>query len=195
MLARLTQTDLTVMITGESGTGKELVARALHDYGKRRNGPFVAINMAAIPRELIESELFGHEKGAFTGAQTRTPGRFEQAEGGTLFLDEIGDMPLEAQTRLLRVLQEGEYTTVGGRTPIKTNVRIIAATHRDLKTADPAGPVPRGSLLPAERRADPPSAAARTARGHPRSGAPLSAPGGARGARPEVNRAAPRSSA
>ena len=134
ILARLTQTDLTVMITGESGTGKELVARVLHDFGKRRQGPFVPINMAAIPRELIESELFGHEKGAFTGAQTRTPGRFEQAEGGTLFLDEIGDMPLEAQTRLLRVLQQGEYTTVGGRTPIKTNVRIVAATHRDLKS-------------------------------------------------------------
>ncbi len=133
ILARLTQTDLTVMITGESGTGKELVARALHEYGKRRNGPFVAINMAAIPRELIESELFGHEKGAFTGAQTRHVGRFEQAEGGTLFLDEIGDMPMEAQTRLLRVLQEGEYTTVGGRTPIHTNVRIIAATNRDLQ--------------------------------------------------------------
>lgn len=133
VLARLTQTDLTVMINGESGTGKELVARVLHDYGKRRHGPFVALNMAAIPRELIESELFGHEKGAFTGAQTRTQGRFEQAEGGTLFLDEIGDMPMEAQTRLLRVLQQGEYTTVGGRTPIKTNVRIIAATHRDLR--------------------------------------------------------------
>jgi two-component system, NtrC family, nitrogen regulation response regulator GlnG len=133
-LARLTQTDLTVTITGESGTGKELVARVLHDHGRRKQGPFVAINMAAIPRELIESELFGHEKGAFTGAQVRTPGQFEQAEGGTLFLDEIGDMPLEAQTRLLRVLQQGEYTTVGGRTPIKTNVRIIAATHRDLKT-------------------------------------------------------------
>ena len=134
VVARLTQTDLTVMITGESGTGKELVARALHDYGKRRTGPFVAVNMAAIPRELIESELFGHEKGAFTGAQARAPGRFEQAEGGTLFLDEIGDMPMEAQTRLLRVLQEGEYTTVGGRTPIRTDVRIIAATHRDLRT-------------------------------------------------------------
>ena len=134
VLARLTQSDLTVMITGESGTGKELVARVLHDYGKRRSGPFVAVNMAAIPRELIESELFGHEKGAFTGAQNRAAGRFEQAEGGTLFLDEIGDMPLEAQTRLLRVLQEGEYTTVGGRTPIKTNVRIVAATHRDLRT-------------------------------------------------------------
>jgi two-component system nitrogen regulation response regulator GlnG len=133
-LARLTQTELTIMITGESGTGKELVARVLHDHGKRRTGPFVAINMAAIPRELIESELFGHEKGAFTGAQARTQGRFEQAEGGTLFLDEIGDMPLEAQTRLLRVLQQGEYTTVGGRTPIRTNVRIIAATHRDLRS-------------------------------------------------------------
>ena len=133
VLARLMQTDLTVMISGESGTGKELVARALHDYGKRRHGPFVAINMAAIPRELIESELFGHEKGAFTGASQRNAGRFEQAEGGTLFLDEIGDMPMEAQTRLLRVLQEGEYTTVGGRTSIKTDVRIVAATNRDLR--------------------------------------------------------------
>ena len=133
IIARLTQTDLTVMIVGESGTGKELVARALHDYGRRRKGPFVAVNMAAIPRELIESELFGHEKGAFTGATSRMAGRFEQAEGGTLFLDEIGDMPLEAQTRLLRVLQQGEYTTVGGNAPIKTNVRIIAATHRDLR--------------------------------------------------------------
>ncbi|MCH2326367.1 MAG: sigma 54-interacting transcriptional regulator, partial [Rhodospirillales bacterium] len=132
-LARLMGTDLTVIINGESGTGKELVARALHDYGKRKDGPFVAINMAAIPRELIESELFGHEKGAFTGAQTRQAGRFEQAEGGTLFLDEIGDMPPEAQTRLLRVLQEGEFTTVGGRTPIKANARIVAATHHDLK--------------------------------------------------------------
>ena len=133
VLARLMQTDLTVMISGESGTGKELVARALHDYGKRRSGTFVAINMAAIPRDLIESELFGHEKGAFTGANTRSSGRFEQAEGGTLFLDEIGDMPMEAQTRLLRVLQQGEYTTVGGRTPIKSDVRIIAASNKDLR--------------------------------------------------------------
>ena len=133
VLARLMQTDLTVMISGESGTGKELVAKALHDYGKRRAGTFVAINMAAIPRDLIESELFGHEKGAFTGANTRSAGRFEQAEGGTLFLDEIGDMPMEAQTRLLRVLQQGEYTTVGGRTPIKSDVRIIAATNKDLR--------------------------------------------------------------
>jgi two-component system nitrogen regulation response regulator GlnG len=133
VLARLMQTDLTVMIAGESGTGKELVARALHDYGKRRNGSFVAINMAAIPRDLIEAELFGHEKGAFTGAQARSAGRFEQADGGTLFLDEIGDMPMEAQTRLLRVLQQGEYTTVGGRTPIRADVRIVAATNKDLR--------------------------------------------------------------
>jgi two-component system nitrogen regulation response regulator GlnG len=135
VMARLMATDLTVTIYGESGTGKELVARALHDYGKRRRGAFLAVNMAAIPRDLIESELFGHEKGAFTGAVTRGVGRFEQAAGGTLFLDEIGDMPLEAQTRLLRVLQQGEFTTVGGRLPIKADVRIIAATHRDLRQA------------------------------------------------------------
>ncbi|VAX08117.1 Nitrogen regulation protein NR(I), GlnG (=NtrC) [hydrothermal vent metagenome] len=134
VMARLMATDLTVTITGESGTGKELVAKALHDFGKRKNNPFVALNMAAIPRELIESELFGHEKGAFTGAESRSSGRFEQAQGGTLFLDEIGDMPLEAQTRLLRVLQEGEYTAVGGKRTIKTDVRIICATHRDLKS-------------------------------------------------------------
>jgi two-component system nitrogen regulation response regulator GlnG len=138
-VARLMNTDLTAMITGESGTGKELVARALHDFGRRRGGPFVAVNMAAIPRELIESELFGHEKGSFTGATMRVTGRFEQAEGGTLFLDEIGDMPIEAQTRLLRVLQDGRYTTVGGRTPIKSNVRIIAATHRDLHSLIKSG--------------------------------------------------------
>jgi two-component system, NtrC family, nitrogen regulation response regulator GlnG len=139
ILARLMQTDLTVMVNGESGTGKELVARALHDFGKRKRGPFVAINMAAIPRELIESELFGHEKGSFTGANARSSGRFEQAQGGTLFLDEIGDMPMEAQTRLLRVLQQGEYTTVGGRTPIKTDVRIVAATNKDLTSLIAAG--------------------------------------------------------
>ncbi|GBQ66566.1 two component response regulator NtrC [Ameyamaea chiangmaiensis NBRC 103196] len=139
VIARLTTSDLTVMVNGESGTGKELVARALHDYGRRRGGPFVAVNMAAIPRELIESELFGHERGAFTGATNRTPGRFEQATGGTLFLDEIGDMPAEAQTRLLRVLQEGEFTTVGGRQPIRADVRIVAATHRDLRQAIRAG--------------------------------------------------------
>ena len=121
-VARMMTSDLTVMINGESGTGKELVARALHDYGKRRDGPFVAINMAAIPRELVESELFGHEKGAFTGATAAGIGRFCQAQRGTLFLDEIGDMPLDAQTRLLRVLQEGEYSTVGGRSSIRADV-------------------------------------------------------------------------
>ncbi|NCY23543.1 MAG: nitrogen regulation protein NR(I) [Alphaproteobacteria bacterium] len=131
-LARLVNNDLTVTIIGESGTGKELVARALHQLGKRKKSPFVAVNMAAIPRELVESELFGYEKGAFTGAQQRKSGKFELAEGGTLFLDEIGDMPMDAQTKLLRVLQQGEYTTVGGTRLIKTNVRIICATHRDL---------------------------------------------------------------
>ena len=132
-LARLMSTDLSVMITGDSGTGKELIARALHEYGKRRAAPFVAINMAAVPRDLIESELFGHEKGAFTGALARKQGRFEQADGGSLFLDEVGDMPLEAQTRLLRVLQEGEIIPVGGLKAQKVDVRIIAATHRNLR--------------------------------------------------------------
>ena len=133
IMARLMNTNLTVMISGESGTGKELVARALHDFGRRSKGPFVAINMAAIPRDLIESELFGHERGAFTGATERAAGKFEQAQGGTLFLDEIGDMPPEAQTRLLRVLQEGEFTSVGGRSSRQADVRIIAATHQNLK--------------------------------------------------------------
>ena len=132
VIARVVSNDLTVLISGESGTGKELVARAIHDLGPRRAAPFVAINMAAIPRELIEAELFGHERGAFTGAAQRNAGRFEQAAGGTLFLDEIGDMPMEAQTRLLRVLQSGEFTTVGGARTIRTDVRILAATNREL---------------------------------------------------------------
>ena len=132
-MARVVGTDLTVLITGESGTGKELVARALHDLGSRRSGPFVPINMAAIPRDLVESELFGHEKGAFVGADSRMTGRFEQAEGGSLFLDEVGDMPPEAQTRLLRVLQDGEYLPVGANRPVKANVRIIAATNHNLQ--------------------------------------------------------------
>jgi len=131
-MARLLHTDLSVMITGESGSGKEVVARALHDLGHRKGGPFIAINMAAIPHDLIESELFGHEKGAFTGADRRHEGRFAQARGGTLFLDEIGDMPPEAQTRLLRVLQDGTYTRVGGRELLRSDVRIIAATHKNL---------------------------------------------------------------
>lgn len=132
VLARLVAVDLTVLLRGESGTGKELIARTLHNLSPRKAKPFVAVNMAAIPRDLVESELFGHEKGAFTGATARKAGRFEMAEGGTLFLDEIGDMPLEAQTRLLRALQEREYIPVGGTHSRKTNVRIVCATHRDL---------------------------------------------------------------
>ncbi len=138
-IARVVANDLTVLVLGESGTGKELVARAIHDLGPRKSAPFVAINMAAIPRELIEAELFGYERGAFTGAQQRSAGRFEQAAGGTLFLDEIGDMPMDAQTRLLRVLQSGEFTTVGGSRAIQADVRIIAATHKDLPTLIAAG--------------------------------------------------------
>ncbi len=136
-IGRLSQSNVTVMITGESGSGKELVARALHKHSPRgdagNKGPFVAINTAAIPKDLLESELFGHERGAFTGAQTTRRGRFEQAEGGTLFLDEIGDMPFDLQTRLLRVLSDGTYYRVGGHSAIKANVRVIAATHQDLE--------------------------------------------------------------
>ncbi|RYX93827.1 MAG: nitrogen regulation protein NR(I) [Comamonadaceae bacterium] len=132
-IGRLSQSNVTVMITGESGSGKELVARALHKHSPRANGPFVAINTAAIPKDLLESELFGHERGAFTGAQTMRRGRFEQAEGGTLFLDEIGDMPFDLQTRLLRVLSDGHFYRVGGHSSVKANVRVIAATHQDLE--------------------------------------------------------------
>ena len=172
-IARLTTADLTVMINGESGTGKELVARALHDYGKRRAGPFVAINMAAIPRELIESELFGHERGAFTGATNRNQGRFEQANGGTLFLDEIGDMPPEAQTRLLRVLA-GRRVHLGRRAPADQGECAHHRRHPSRPAqCDPPGPVPRGPVLSPERRADPPAAAARARRGHPAARAPL----------------------
>ncbi len=133
VLARLMASDLTVLIAGESGTGKELVARALHDFGRRKRGRFVALSMASIPRDMIESELFGHETAGVSGAAVLSTGRFQEANGGTLFLDEIGDMPLEAQTRLLRVLQEGEFTAVGARAPVRANVRILAATHRDLR--------------------------------------------------------------
>ena len=132
-IGRLSQSHATVLITGESGSGKELVARALHRHSPRASRPFIAINTAAIPRDLLESELFGHERGAFTGAQTSRQGRFEQAEGGTLFLDEIGDMPAELQTRLLRVLSDGHFYRVGGMQPIRSNVRVIAATHQDLE--------------------------------------------------------------
>ena len=132
-IGRLSQSSATVLITGESGSGKELVARALHRHGARAQKPFVAINTAAMPKDLLESELFGHERGAFTGAQQQRRGRFEQAEGGTLFLDEIGDMPADLQTRLLRVLSDGSYYRVGGHQPIRANVRIIAATHQNLE--------------------------------------------------------------
>lgn len=132
-IGRLARSNMTVLLTGESGTGKELVARALHRHSPRAKGPFIAINTAAIPRELLESDLFGHERGAFTGAQNMHRGRFEQADGGTLFLDEIGDMPVELQTRLLRVLADGEFYRVGGHTPIRVDVRIIAATHQILE--------------------------------------------------------------
>jgi two-component system nitrogen regulation response regulator GlnG len=132
-IGRLSQSMVTVMITGESGSGKELVARALHKHSPRANGPFIAINTAAIPKDLLESELFGHERGAFTGAQTLRRGRFEQADGGTLFLDEIGDMPFDLQTRLLRVLSDGHFYRVGGHNAVKANVRVIAATHQDLE--------------------------------------------------------------
>ncbi|MBL0423183.1 nitrogen regulation protein NR(I) [Ramlibacter sp. AW1] len=132
-IGRLSQSNVTVLITGESGSGKELVARALHRHSPRASGPFIAINTAAIPKDLLESELFGHERGAFTGAQTMRRGRFEQAEGGTLFLDEIGDMPFDLQTRLLRVLSDGHFYRVGGHSAVKANVRVIAATHQDLE--------------------------------------------------------------
>lgn len=138
-IGRMSQSNATVLITGESGTGKELVARALHRHSPRAKMPFVALNTAAIPRDLLESELFGHERGAFTGAQTMRRGRFEQAEGGTLFLDEIGDMPLDLQTRLLRVLSDGHYYRVGGHAPLRANVRVIAATHQDLESRVRAG--------------------------------------------------------
>src|SRR5690606_9636510 len=132
-IGRLSQSNITVLINGESGTGKELVAHALHKHSPRRDKQFIALNVAAIPKDLIESELFGHEKGAFTGATAHRTGRFEQANGGTLFLDEIGDMPADTQTRLLRVLSDGEFYRVGGTTPIKVDVRIIAATHQNLE--------------------------------------------------------------
>jgi len=132
-IGRLSQSNVTVLITGESGTGKELVAHALHRHSSRANGPFIALNTAAIPKDLLESELFGHERGAFTGAAAQRRGRFEQADGGTLFLDEIGDMPSDLQTRLLRVLADGQFYRVGGHSPVKVNVRVIAATHQDLE--------------------------------------------------------------
>ena len=166
-IGRLSQSIVTVLITGESGSGKELVANALHKHSPRASGPFVAINTAAIPKDLLESELFGHERGAFTGAQTTRRGRFEQADGGTLFLDEIGDMPFDLQTRLLRVLADGQFYRVGGHNPMRSNVRVIAATHQDLEERVKAGSFREDALLPAEERAR----ARRRRQAHHRGGA------------------------
>ena len=179
-IGRLAQAPLSVLVTGETGTGKELVARALHRESPRASRPFVALNTAAIPSELLESELFGHEAGAFTGASRRHIGRFEQADGGTLFLDEIGDMPLALQTRLLRVLAEGEFFRVGGRELIRVDVRVIAATHQPLAGTGRAGPVPRRPAASAGRGAPAVAAAARSPRGHPADGGAV--PGQCRGA-------------
>ena len=188
VLARLMQTDLTVMISGESGTGKELVARALHDYGKRKGGPFVAINMAAIPRDLIESELFGHEKGAFTGAAARSVGRFEQAEGGTLFLDEIGDMPMEAQTRLLRVLAAGRIYDRGRADADQDQRSHRGGDQQGSAIRDPTRRFSGGLVLPPQRGADPSPSATRALRGHPRSGAFILSTGRRRRPAPEGDR-------
>ena len=154
--------DLPILITGESGTGKEMVAQALHYYSKRSDHPFIAINCAAISRELLESELFGHEKGAFTGAVERKQGKFELADGGTLFLDEIGDMESPLQAKILRVLQDHEFYRVGGKTPLKVNVRILAATNQDLEKLMTKKQVPRGSVSPAERHSHAHAAFTRT---------------------------------
>ena len=167
VIEKVANTPSTVLITGESGTGKELVARALHEHSARHAGPFIKINCAAIPKTLMESELFGYEKGAFTGAVGAKPGRFELADGGTLFLDEIGEIPVEMQVKLLRVLQESEFERVGGIKTIKVDVRLVTATNRDLEQEISARHVPRGSLLPPERRPDSHAAAARAPRRHP----------------------------
>ena len=168
-IGRLSRSSLSVLVTGESGTGKELVARALHRHSPRANGPFIALNTSAIASELLESELFGHEKGAFTGADAMRRGRFEQADGGTLFLDEIGDMSLALQVRLLRVLAEGEFYRVGGNAPVRVDVRVIAATHQDLDALREGGALPRGPAAPAERDPHPRAFAARAAGRHPGS--------------------------
>ena len=165
-IGRLARSSVTVLITGESGTGKELVARALHDHSPRAGKPFIALNTSAIPGDLLESELFGHEKGAFTGADSQRRGRFEQSDGGTLFLDEIGDMSTPLQTRLLRVLAEGEFYRVGGQTPIRVDVRVIAATHQNLQDRVTRGLVPRRPLSPPECHSHRVAALARALGGH-----------------------------
>ena len=162
---QVASTDTTVLLTGESGTGKEVIARFIHRASARRGGPFVAVNCAALPEQLLESELFGHERGAFTGAQQAKPGQIELAAGGVLFLDEVGEMSPSAQAKFLRVLQEREFQRLGGTRTIKANVRVIAATNRELRRGDGARRLPRGSLLPAAGLRHPPAAAARAARG------------------------------
>ena len=166
-------TDSTVLVQGETGTGKEHIARAIHKNSRRSNGPFVRVNCSALAESLLESELFGHEQGAFTGASQQRVGRFELADGGTIFLDEIGDMPLAAQSRLLRVLQERELERVGGARTIGVDVRVVAATHRDLQAMVDAGTFREDPLLPTQRLSDPCPAAARTARRHPAARATL----------------------
>ena len=172
-IGKAAPTSATVLIWGESGVGKELVARAVHRESLRRDGPFVQVNCAAIPDDLIESELFGHEKGSFTGATERQIGKFEQADKGTIFLDEIADMSLKTQAKVLRVLQEQELERLGSNRLIKVDVRVIAATNKDLEQEIDQEHLPRGSLLPPQRRADLGAAAARATRGHPAAGAPL----------------------
>ena len=163
-IGRVAAQDVPVLITGESGTGKELVARAIYRHGARADSPFLALNCAAIPETLLESELFGHEKGAFTGAERRRIGKFEQCSGGTLFLDEVGDMPPAVQAKVLRLLQEQAFERIGGNETVRTDVRLIAATHRDLKALVGGGEVPAGPVLPAGGLHDPPAPAARAGR-------------------------------
>ena len=170
-IAKVAPTRTRVLITGESGTGKELIARAIHRESPLRDKPFVKVNCAAIPPELIESELFGHERGAFTGATARKKGLFELADGGTIFLDEVGDMIRSAQAKVLRVLQSGEFNRVGGEQTLKADVRVVAATNRDLQAAVAVGGIPRGPVLPAERGAAASAGAARAGRGRAAAGA------------------------
>ena len=173
-IGRVAGQNVPVLITGESGTGKELVALAIYQHGRRAREPFLALNCAAIPETLLESELFGHEKGAFTGADRRRIGKFEQCSGGTLFLDEIGDMPLALQAKILRLLQDQVFERVGGNETVRTDVRLIAATHRDLKAMVGRGEVPAGPVLPAERLHHPPAPLARAGRRPGVAGAALS---------------------